>query len=46
MIRVVFLISLKSQFFTLFNIFLLLFISCIVIFGTFYESHCIILATF
>ena len=46
MIMVVFLISLKSQFFTLFNIFLLLFINCIVIFGIIYESRCIISATF
>ena len=46
MITVVFLISLESQFFMLFNIFLLLFTTCIVIFGIIYESRCIISSTF
>ena len=38
--------KLKSQFILLFNLFLLLFIGPIVLFGTIYESHCTISANF
>ena len=38
--------KLKSQLILLFNLFLLLFISSIALFGTIYEFHCIISANF
>ena len=45
-IMVEFGISLKSQFFLLFSLFLLLFIGLIILFGTIYGSHYTISATF
>ena len=46
MIKVVFDIGLKCHFLLLFSLFLLLFMSHIVLFGNIYKSHCTISATF